>query len=433
MANSLRQIFVIDDLHPEDNSMLQALYSRSPNSVVKHLDKVKGSDSGTFMEKFYIGYGHKSIADCGTTTLFVENVSMFAAKAIQDWPLYSGQEASTRYLDYSIQPILNPLESEDGKIIQDAWMKFYVEGKASVVEHLKTLYPIKEGEDVKVYDRAINAKSFDIMRGFLPAGATTYLSWHTNLRQAYEKIQLLLHHPLAEIREIAEELKNKLSEKYSHSFIYKQYPDQEAYFEKCAQKYTYFFDENMPNFEMKTNVKLEDLEFYSDILSSRPMKTNLPYFMGKLGQFNFRFKLDFGSFRDVQRHRNGENLMPLLTTKFGFYPWYLDMLPENLREKAKELLAQQEARISALNCDESVRQYYIAMGYTVGVDITYRLPAAVYVAELRSDTTVHPTLRVRAQQMGKSILEKFPLIKMHINELPNEWDIRRGKQDIVEK
>ncbi|MDX9970863.1 MAG: FAD-dependent thymidylate synthase [Candidatus Gracilibacteria bacterium] len=430
---SVRQIFVIDDLHPEDNSMLQALYSRSPNSVVKHLDKVKGSDSGTFMEKFYIGYGHKSIADCGTTTLFVENVSMLAAKAIQDWPLYSGQEASTRYLDYSVQEVLNPLESAEGKLIQDEWMKFYVEGKSSVVEHLKMLYPIKEGEDSKVYDRAINAKSFDIMRGFLPAGATTYLSWHTNLRQAYEKIQLLLHHPLTEIREIAEDLKNKLSEKYSHSFIYKQYPEQEAFFEKCAQKYTYFFDEKHSDFEMNTNVSAKDLEMYSDILLSRPIKTNLPSFMGKLGQFNFKFLLDFGSFRDVQRHRNGENLMPLLTTKLGFYPWYISMLPESFKEKAKAFLAEQEAKISALPCDDFVRQYYIAMGYTVGVDITYRLPAAIYVSELRSDTTVHPTLRVRAQQMGRSIVEKFPLIKMHINEMETEWDIRRGKQDIVEK
>jgi len=57
------------------------------------------------------------------------------------------------------------------------------------------------------------------------------------------------------------------------------------------------------------------------------------------GQCTFKFLLDFGSFRDLQRHRNGETLMPLLTTKFGFYQWYLDQLPEDLQIKAQQLLA----------------------------------------------------------------------------------------------
>jgi hypothetical protein len=33
--------------------MLQALYSRSPQSVVSHLEKVKAAGSGKFMEQFY--------------------------------------------------------------------------------------------------------------------------------------------------------------------------------------------------------------------------------------------------------------------------------------------------------------------------------------------------------------------------------------------
>jgi len=67
----------------------------------------KGADN--FMSKFYVGYGHKSIGDCGSITLFIEGVSMLGAKAIQDTKLYNGQEASTRYIDFSKQPILNPL------------------------------------------------------------------------------------------------------------------------------------------------------------------------------------------------------------------------------------------------------------------------------------------------------------------------------------
>ena len=65
----------------------------------------KGADD--FMSKFYVGYGHKSIGDCGSCTIFIEGVSMLAAKAIQDSKLYNGQEASTRYIDFSNQKMIN--------------------------------------------------------------------------------------------------------------------------------------------------------------------------------------------------------------------------------------------------------------------------------------------------------------------------------------
>src|SRR5258706_10605385 len=92
-------LFLIDDLGPEDNAMLQALYSRSAKSVQEHVASIVKARSGEFMKRYYVGYNHKSIADCGTTTLFFEGVSLLAAKAIQDSPMYSGQETSTRYIN----------------------------------------------------------------------------------------------------------------------------------------------------------------------------------------------------------------------------------------------------------------------------------------------------------------------------------------------
>src|SRR5207253_5977813 len=123
------QIFIIDDLSPEDLAMLQALYSRSGESVVNHLEKVRKSGSGKFMQKFYVGYGHKSIADCGTTTLFLENVSLLAAKAVQDWALYSGQETSTRYIDMSKRDIVDPVDTPAAREILADWMRFYTDNQ----------------------------------------------------------------------------------------------------------------------------------------------------------------------------------------------------------------------------------------------------------------------------------------------------------------
>src|SRR5688500_9259492 len=126
------EIYVYDEFDPESIAMMQALYSRSPKSVTDHVNKVREVGPGKFMAQFYVGYGHKSIGDCGTTTLFFENVSLLAAKAIQDWPLYNGQEASTRYLDFSKQKVLNPLGTQAGEDIQDRWMSFYNDYMAEV-------------------------------------------------------------------------------------------------------------------------------------------------------------------------------------------------------------------------------------------------------------------------------------------------------------
>jgi thymidylate synthase ThyX len=200
MAN----IFLYDEYGPEDTAMMQALYSRSPESVEYHVEKVKKSGSGKFMERFYVGYGHASIADCGSTTLFIEGISMLGAKAIQDWPLYSGQETSTRYIDMSKQPMVDPVGTDASTAIQKRWLDFYIESSPAVIEYLREKYPRKENEEEKMYEKAIKARSFDILRGFLPAGITTQLSWHTNLRQAWDKLALLRYHPLEEIREAAE-------------------------------------------------------------------------------------------------------------------------------------------------------------------------------------------------------------------------------------
>lgn len=429
----MSDVYVFDDLHPEDNAMLQALYSRSPRGVMEHVEKVRKADSGNFMEKFYVGYGHLSIADCGSTTIFVEYVSMFVAKAIQDWALYSGQEASTRYLDYSKQPILNPAGTPAGENIQQRWIDFYNMARERLPPHLKEKFPRQPEENEAIYDKAIAARGFDVLRGFLPAGSTTFLSWHTNLRQAHEKVALLEHHPLREVRELAVQIRATLQQKYKNSFSHPKFPTQEEYQNKWVKNHSYWNPESHPDFEFSHNLRLNDMAPYADLLASRPMKTNLPPFMSMFGQCTFQYKLDFGSFRDLQRHRNGVCLMPLLTTNFGFYPWYLDELPADLRAEAATLLAEQEQAISALPVDELTRQYYIPMGYTIPASVTYALPASIYVAELRSNKTVHPTLRRRAQQMGQALREAVPGLAMHLDLDLDNWDVRRGTQDITSK
>ncbi|OGF19298.1 hypothetical protein A3I35_01815 [Candidatus Falkowbacteria bacterium RIFCSPLOWO2_02_FULL_45_15] len=429
----MAEIFIYDEFTPEDTAMMQALYSRSPQSVVEHVKKVKETGSGKFMERFYVGYGHASIADCGSTTIFIENISILADKVVQDWPLYSGQETSTRYVDMSKQSIIDPAGTPESKAILDKWMRFYLSSLAEVQTHLKSQYPKKPEEKDVVYEKAIQARSFDILRGFLPAGITTQLSWHTNLRQAWDKLSLMVHHPLAEARELAANILNKLKEKYPHSFSFEPTPEQKDYRERLMKKYAYYQPLYLtPEFSYATTIAAEQLNQYRDILA-RPLKTGLPHFLSELGQITFEFLLDFGSFRDLQRHRNGVCRMPLLTTDYGFQSWYLEQLPPVLRERAMQLIAEQKQAIANLNDKSENKQYYVSMGFLVPCRVTYGLPAAVYVTELRSGVPVHPTLRRIAHKMHQALLEIDPELKLLTDLNPDDWDVRRGTQDITQK
>lgn len=425
-------VIVLDELNPQDLAMLQALYSRSAESVDVHIDKVKKSGSGKFMESFYVGYGHKSIADCGSTTLFLEGVSILAAKAVQDWSLYSGQETSTRYIDMSKQPIIDPVGTEASAEVLKRWMDFYTSNQDAVAEHLTQMYPRKSDEDEKTYGKAIKARVFDIMRSFLPSGITTQLSWHTNLRQAADKLAMLRHHPVPEIRDLGLTMLQKLQERFPNSFSHKLYEEQEEYRAMVAKEYTYYNPATSPKDVVCTStLNLRDLTPYLDVLMKRPVKTDVPHFLAECGTLTFEFLLDFGSFRDLQRHRNGVCRMPLVTTKFGFHSWYLNQLPLEVRQRALDLIAKQTIAIEELQTTPEQRQYYIAMGFQVPCKVTYGLPAAIYVIELRSGKLVHPTLRAIAHGMHHALCNQ--LVPLHTDMQEDDWDVRRGLQDIVAK
>lgn len=436
------EIFIVDNMHPEANAMAQALYSRSPQSVVNHLKKIEEIGHEKFMDTYYVGYGHKSIGDCGSITLFIENISILAAKALQDWPLYKGQEASTRYLDMSKQKVINPVEHIEhcknkslGKTIQDNWMSFYEKLIVEIIPELKKKFPIKDGEKEVIYEKAIKVRAFDIARGFLPAGITTYASWHTDFRQAHDHLKYMENNPLPEIQAIGGAIREALKQRYPSSFSHKTYEEQEKYY-KLLSKYAYYDREtNALNdgFNYRSNVNTEGLEHYKDLLMSRPEKTELFFRLAKYGNITFDFPLDYGSFRDLQRHRNGVCEMPLLTTHHGFLPWYLEQLSPELREVAEALIEKQTKLIAELDCDNYTKQYYTAMGFTVACQVTYSIPQVIYVSELRSNKTVHATLRVVAQKMAEVLKEVVPYAALHVDTDPENWDIKRGTQDIVKK
>ena len=426
---------------PEAEAMLQALHSRSVGGVKEHLEILKKRGPEKFMETFYVGYGHKSIGDCGTATIFIEGVSMLVAKAVQDWPLYSGQEASTRFIDFSKQPFLNPTNAIEGEEILKTLRRIYLHALDAIIPILVNRHPKQDGEDEKKYEKAIRARGFDIVRSLLPAGAATNLAWHTNLRQAADKLAWIKFHPLAEVREVALVIEDALGEAFPSSFGGKTHPESEEYCREMMKDY-YLDVERCPDFEVThDNIDRGLLERYLEALESRPnRRTELPKHISECGTMRFEFMLDFGSFRDIQRQRAVTQRMPLVTTRHGFEPWYLEQMPDVLRGVVKTVLNESENNTESLLKslrigDLSVAQYYVPMGYRLPNHVTGNLHALVYLAELRATSAVHPTLQVRAHQIARELRERFgPYgLVLYTDESVGRFDIKRGGHDIVKK
>ena len=424
------------EIDGQAEAMLQALHSRSTGGIKHHLKILKEKGAENFMEQFYVGYGHKSIGDCGGVTVFVEGISIVAKKAIQDWRLYSGQTSSTRYLNFSDQIFSNPIKRKTGEIIQKNWREFYLKLQKPLQEHLKKQFPRTKNQNEDIYNKAIVARAFDSTRCWLPAGITINTSWRMNFRQFADELMLLRHHPLAEVRDIAEKTEKALRKMYPSSFGHKRYPNTEKYNEYLMQKKYYYENGKAKDFELLfNNVDKKLLENYKVVLKRRPPKTELPNTISECGVVGYEFLLDYGSWRDLQRHRSLAQRVPLLTMKHGFNQWYLKQLPDDLQKEAKRFLREQKKMIDKLKVDKFVKQYYIPMGYQVPCRVVGDLKALVYLVELRSTRFVHPTLVEQMLKMVDSLKKLFTKdgLVLHIDKTPNQFDIKRGEQDIVEK
>lgn len=436
----MTKIFIHDEFDPESIAMLQALYSRSPDSVEAHIERGRQSGSSKFMEQYYVGYGHASIGDCGTTTLFFEDVSILAAKAIQDNPLYSGQETSTRYIDFSKQRIHDPIGTDESQRILQGWIDFYTVATPDVRSFLASRFPLPEGQDEAVWQKAINARAFDIMRGFLPAGATTQLSWSTNLRQAQDNLERLLFHPLVEVHDLALSALARLREKYPASFSRVMSPPVVEYYREHA--FDTHYSVPPAHFDGAFSASFKRLDVQIDgspasalrLLRDRPKGARLPRVVKTFGDITATFALDYGGFRDLQRHRNGLCRIPLLNGELGFHPWYLAQLPDGLRDHAEQFVERQFERIRnlqvATGASDEDMQYFYPLGTNVTVELIYDLTEWVYVTELRSSQSVHPTLREIALEMHFALTDAVPGIALYTDLRGDTFDIRRGTQDI---
>lgn len=424
---------ITDHLDPEVEAMLMAMYSRSYVPVQARIPSSKESvlEHKEKLGKFYINYGHKSVGQLGSTTIWLEGVSQLAAKAIENHPLFNGQESSTRYIDFSNQPMVS--SSTDSTKWQEAFRAFYIKAVPLVVEKIKSEFPFSsqpEGTKQTTYDNTIKARAFDICRGILPAGCTTNVAFTGTFDTINDHFGEMLMHPSKEMRDIALTVLTKLKEKYPYASM-----DIEILKERNSFVTDEFFYQKLTRDISDDLVYIDSTSAFSapPTLYTRRKYETISRYMSSKFSVSLSGKIDFGSYRDIHRHRNGTISMECLGVSHGFHKFYLDELPRKLSSELALLLNTYVEWYNS-NKDLSIveKQYCTPMGYLVALEYECDLNQAVYIMELRSGKTVHQTLRLLVQDWVKSFKDKYRNfyggILIHADMDKDNFTLQRGTQ-----
>ena len=417
-----------------------------------------------FYDRILDGYGDDSIGELGGAHLAVENISMLAAKAIEDNRIGgSPLEKSTRYIYFDQKVKGEYLFYREPILMTSAWRDLYLNTCNMLFDTYSKLIPPltvfmeakypKEAEISKAaYAAAIRAKVLDCLRGLLPAATMTNMGLYGNGRFFEYLIQKLNCNSLVELQDIGKKAHEELA-KVIPSFIRRadlQHKHQRSFAQFCdamqseirmiAQTHQV---KALPTSGPQVNCISHDKEAVFKVaaallfgVTSRSLEELTDYCkklpeedLGRIldsacnarenrrqkspralehAQFTFEIVADFGSYRDLHRHRILTQERQLLTCDAGYY------VPREVTEagldadykKAMDLAKEAFDKIRQELPEEA--QYIVPMAYNIRWYFCVNLRSLQWLCELRSQAAGHATYRHVAQELAKKVVEVEP-------------------------
>lgn len=417
-----------------------------------------------FYDRILDGYGDDSIGELGGAHLAIENISMLAAKWIEDCRIGgSPLEKSTRYIYFDQKVNGEYLFYREPILMTSAYRTIYLETCNQLFETYGKLIPPmtaimeqrfpKDPDISKVaYNAALRAKVLDCLRGLLPASTLTNLGIFGNGR-FYEQLIHKLHcNNLAELQDIGRRSYDELA-KVIPSFVRRSEPSHRTH-----QAYAQYFDamqtqlklltEQHCGFEAKeaeagvrlitydpqsvykvtaallfahSNKSYEQLlEFCKQLpdeeiarildgaCSSRETRRQKSPRALEHASFTFEIISDFGAYRDLHRHRMLTQERQLLTCNYGFYT-PPEIVGTDLESEYYEALCHAKEIYDAIACElPEEAQYVVPMAFNVRWYFHVNLRSLQWLCELRSSPAGHPTYRHIAQNLARQVSDTFP-------------------------
>src|SRR3984893_494505 len=208
-----RRVYSVVGVPPEVQAYALAKYSRSSQGMLESIQELSAQKAEQFLDTFYFQYGHRSIADLAHLVFGFEQISILAATAVVDEPVWDGQERSTRYQPFRKtgwhlpdEVVGTPVQATFTQTAEGLFTA-YEQLSAALLEHLIEAVPrpaeLSEGN----YRRTLRARAFDVARSLLPLATHTSVGQIVSARVLERQIGRLLSSPYAEIRAVGAELK----------------------------------------------------------------------------------------------------------------------------------------------------------------------------------------------------------------------------------
>jgi len=420
-------------LRPDVSCMLQAYYSRSHKSINDRLENLDEEKTLKSLKQYYTKVGHASIGQGGFFTIYLEGVSLLAAKAIQDHQLYIGQESSTRYIDFSNNQLYSDSSTLSAELLN--FFKNNFNHQKEFLRETKQFYPVNHPKWEKKQEKTLEALTFDVMRGVLPASVTTNLSWTTNFSHCYEHLHRLLGHPLDEVKLIALRIIREIKREFPGIMPKLINETIDFYLSAPYLHYYQFPADQFPAEPTPTKIRHRGVEHIPYGLQTLPQSNFiLPKELNFFGEIYLNSTLDFGSFRDYQRHRSITTAMPLLTNKLNAEKQqinankhYINALLPDLKTRFIDMLLKHHNSSTDTVRNKYLSQYDVPLCTNVPVRSVGHIPGFIYLIRLRSSPTVHPTLRNMIQEVQELFEKEFGFV---FPEKSQKDKFKRGLQDI---
>lgn len=455
----LRELLLKEFILNEDTSFVSIAPSFEEREQLEGIKRAQA-----FYDRILDGYGDDSIGELGGAHVAFENISMIAAKNLEDSRIGgSPLEKSTRYIYFDQKVDGEYLFYREPVLMTSAYRDDYIDTcnhlfqtYSDLIPQLTALmekkFPKEHHISKSAYISALRAKVLDCLRGILPASALTNVGVFGNGRFFEILIQKLHCNNLAELQDIGKKAQKELG-KIIPSFIrradpsnryFKSYMDyQEQVRDDMVQlsiKHTeklesgrakgveliYFDPDSVYKvaaallFEKSTSSLLE-LENYCRTLSdeeldrildavsvSRENRRHKSPRALELANFTFDIVADFGVYRDLQRHRMLTQERELLGCDMEYY------IPGEIVGTGMERLYI-EAMGKAKDTYDKIKeelpeeaQYVVPMAYNMRWYFHINLRALQWLCELRSSPAGHPNYRMIAQNMAKQVSYAIP-------------------------
>lgn len=444
-----------------------------------------------FYDRILDGYGDDSIGELGGAHLAIENVSMLAAKAIEDLRIGgSPLEKSTRYVYFDQKFQGEYLFYREPILMTSAFRDLYLDTCNHLFEtysqmippltaYFEEKFPKDPSSSKGAYAAAIRAKVLDCLRGLLPASTLTNMGVFGNGRFFENLIHRLSTSNLAEMQEIGKAAFEELS-KIIPSFVRRASPSHRTH-----QSWSEFHDgieteirmmaaefADMPSSPVTPGAKL--IQWDADALykvAAATLFSVSPFSLKDINElaqelseeeigrileaaaygretrrhksprslehasFTFEIVADFGAYRDLQRHRMLTQERQILGCELGYFipEEILGTELEGLYIAAMERAKNAWEQIAGELPEEA--QYVVPMAYHLRWYFHVNLRALQWLCELRSQAAGHPTYRFLAQQMAKEVIHVFPEFERFFKFVDYEgYDLGRlGQEERQEK